>query len=200
MGEGGGPGPCRVSLCVVTDSERSRPYDYANRRGVLRLGWEAVATLSQALAERLDGDDPELVIGVARAGLFPASVIASALRRDVLLVRISRRVDDRVKFEHPVWQTPVPPAVAGKVVAIVDEIADTGETLALVRRSVEEQGAARAITAALVAHSWADPQPDAVSLATDEFVVFPWDSRILVGGRWTPHPEVEAGIRAQHSH
>jgi hypoxanthine-guanine phosphoribosyltransferase len=85
------------------------------------------------------------------------------------------------------------------VVAIVDEIADTGETLALVRRSVEEHGAARAITAALIAHSWADPQPDVVSLVTDEFVVFPWDSRILVGGRWIPHPEVEAGIRAQQS-
>jgi hypothetical protein len=39
-----------------------------------------------------------------------------------------------------------------------------------------------------------------VSLVTDEFVVFPWGARILVSGRWKPHPEVEAGIQAQHPH
>lgn len=182
-----------------SESERPRPYDYANRRGVRSFGWEQVARLSQALAERLDGDRPDLVVGIARAGVFPAFVIASALRRDLLAVRVSRRVDDEVRFEHPVWRVPVPPTVADKAVAVVDEIADTGETLACVRRSVVEQGAARVVTAALVAHSWAAPQPDVVALVTDEFVVFPWDARILVGGRWTAHPEVEAGIRAQHA-
>ena len=63
-----------------------------------------------------------------------------------------------------------------------------------------EHGAARAATASLVAHTWAASQPDLVSLVTDEFVVFPWDARILVEGRWVPHPEVEAGIRAQCPH
>lgn len=176
-----------------------RPYDYANRRGVRFLGWEEVAALGQALAERLEAEPPEIVVGVARAGLFPAFVIASALRRDLRLVRLSRRVDDRVRFEHPVWQVPVPPEVAGKVVAVVDEIADTGETLEVLRRSAVERGAARVVTATLVAHSWAQPRPDAVALVTDELVVFPWDARILVDGRWVTHPEVEAGIAAQRS-
>jgi hypoxanthine phosphoribosyltransferase len=93
---------------------------------------------------------------------------------------------------------PVPPSVAGKVVAVVDEIADTGETLTLVRDSAGDHGAARVVTAALVAHSWADPQPDIVSLVSDEFVVFPWDAQILENGRWVTHPEVEAAIQAQH--
>jgi len=175
-----------------------RPYDYANRRGVRYLSWDEVATLSQSLAERLQGDGPELVVGIARAGVFPAFVVAAALRRELCVVRISRRVDREVKFEHPVWRGPVPQTVAGQVVVVVDEIADTGETLMLVRRSVAEQGAARVVTAALVAHSWALPPPDVVSLMSDEFVVFPWDARILVSGRWVPHPEVEAGIQAQH--
>lgn len=177
---------------------RPRPYDYANRTGVRELGWEEVATLAQTLAERVDGDHPDLVVGIARAGLFPAFVIASALRRELLLVRISRRVEDRVTFEHPVWRAPVPPTVADKAVVVVDEISDTGETLECVRRSVLEQGAAGVVTAALIAHSWASPRPDVVSLVTDELVVFPWDARILVDGLWIPHPEVEAGIRAQH--
>lgn len=175
-----------------------RPYDYANRRGVRYLTWEDLVTLSETLAETLEPERPDIVIGVARAGLFPAFVIASALRRDILAVRVSRRIDDHVRFERPVWHVPVPPTIAGKVVAIVDEIADTGETLALVRRAAEEQGAAAVLTATPVAHSWARPLPDAVSLVTDELVVFPWDRRILVGGSWVTHPEVEAGLDAQH--
>ena len=177
---------------------RTRSYDYAKRDGVRYLSWEEVATLSHALAERLEGNHLDLVVGIARAGLFPAFVIASALRRELCVVRLSRRVDHEVTFDHPVWHVPVPPTVAGKVVAVVDEIADTGETLELVRTSVTEHGAARVVTAALVAHSWPEPRPDVVSLVTDELVVFPWDARIFVGGRWVSHPEVQAAIQAQH--
>jgi len=176
---------------------RPRPYDYSHRFGVRRLGWDEAATLAQSLAERLEGDRPDVVIGVARAGAFPAFVIASALRRELLVVRLSRRVDEEVVFEHPVWRVPVPPTVAGKVVAVVDEIADSDETLECLRRAAIEQGAARIVTVALAAHSWAQPQPDLVALASDELVVFPWDERILAGGRWIPLPEVEDAIGAQ---
>lgn len=182
------------------DRGRRRPYDYARRYGVRYLSWEEVAGLSQGLAEILEGDHPQLVVGVLRAGVFPAFVVSAALRCDLSVVRISRRVDQEVTYEHPVWRVPVPPSVAGKVVAVVDEIADTGETLTLVRDAVGDHAAARVITATLVAHSWAEPQPDVVSLVSDEFVVFPWDARILDNGRWVPHPEVEAGIRAQDRH
>jgi hypothetical protein len=34
-------------------------------------------------------------------------------------------------------------------------------------------------------------------LTTDEFVVFPWDRRVLVDGRWERHPEVIAALEAQ---
>ena len=157
---------------------------------------EEVAALSRDLAETLEDAVPELVVGIARAGLFPAFVVAAALRRELCVIRISRRVDEEVTFEHPVWRVPLPSTITGRVVAVVDEIADTGETLALVRHSAAEHGAARVVTATLVAHSWASQQPDVVAISSDELVVFPCDARILVGGRWVPHPEVEAAIDA----
>jgi len=178
-------------------AERPRPYDYAHRTGVRRFGWDEIAAMSQELAERLEREQPDVVIGVARAGVLPAMVIASALRCELLAVRLSRRVDDEVRFEHPVWHVPVPPAVRDKTVVVVDEIADSGETLGCVRASALRQGAARVLSAALVAHSWAEPRPDVVALVSDELVVFPWDERILANGRWIPLPEVEAAIRAQ---
>ena len=158
---------------------------------------EEVAALSRDLAETLEDAVPELVVGIARAGLFPAFVVAAALRRELCVIRISRRVDEEVTFEHPVWRVPLPSTITGRVVAVVDEIADSDETLECLRRAAIEQGAARIVTVALAAHSWAQPQPDLVALASDELVVFPWDERILAGGRWIPLPEVEDAIGAQ---
>jgi uncharacterized protein len=92
---------------------------------------------------------------------------------------------------------PVPADVAGKVVAVVDEIADTGETLAMVAQAVLQAGAAAVITGCLVAHSWASPRPGQVVLTTDELVVFPWDRQVLQEGKWQPHPEIVAAVQAQ---
>jgi hypoxanthine phosphoribosyltransferase len=174
-------------------------YDYSQRKGVRWLSWDDFANLSAALAERLESSGIEIVIGIARAGLFPATALACAWRRELYPVRVTRRVDDEITFKTPVWRVPVATDLAGKVVVVVDEIADTGETLALVRDAAHEHGAARVITACLVSHSWANPVPDVSALVSDELVLFPWDRQVLVDGRWQLHPELEAAISAQHA-
>jgi hypoxanthine phosphoribosyltransferase len=90
-----------------------------------------------------------------------------------------------------------PPDVAGKTVAVVDEISDTGQTLCLAAENTKNLGALQVVTATLVSHSWADPAPDVTALMSDEFIIFPWDQPVLDGGTWVTHPEIEAGLRAQ---
>jgi hypoxanthine phosphoribosyltransferase len=172
-------------------------YDYARRQGVREISWEEFAALSARLAEELVEAGVEAVVGIAKAGLFPATAVACNLRREMYPVRVSRRVNDEVVHKSPVWIVPVSPEVKGKVVAVVDEIADTGETLALVANSVRENGAVRVVTACLVSHSWANPAPDVSALITDALVIFPWDREVLVGGEWQPHPEIVAALKAQ---
>ena len=96
-----------------------------------------------------------------------------------------------MSFERPVWRVDVCPAVESKVVAVIDEIADTGETLALVAERVKEMGAAGVTTASLVSHSWAKPPVDVVGLVTDALVIFPWDKQVYRDGCWQSHPELE---------
>lgn len=84
----------------------------------------------------------------------------------------------------------VTPQVAGKRIAVIDEMADTGETLALVAQQVREQGASVVITASLVRHSWAQPRPDCVALTTDALVIFPWDKQVYQDGQWQTHPSL----------
>ncbi|OGO50940.1 MAG: hypothetical protein A2148_02260 [Chloroflexi bacterium RBG_16_68_14] len=176
---------------------KARSYDYAARKGIREVSWEEFAALSAQLAEALARRKVDTVIGVARAGLFPATAVACALRCELYPVRITRRLHDEVVYDSPVWKVPVSHLVAGKVVAVVDEIADTGETLTLVTEQVRALGAKRVVTACLVSHSWAKPAPDVSALFTDEFIIFPWDRRVLIDGRWQRHPEIAAALAAQ---
>jgi hypoxanthine phosphoribosyltransferase len=156
--------------------------------------------MSAQLAETLAAKKIDTIVGIARAGLFPAAAVASALRCELYPVRLTRRLHDEVVYDSPVWRVPVSPLIEGKSVAVVDEITDSGETLMLVAGQARELHAARVVTACLVSHSWAQPPPDVCALVTDEFVVFPWDQRVLIDGQWQRHPEVVAALQAQARH
>ena len=174
-----------------------KPYDYAQRDGVHEISWLEFYELAKKLAEGLAAHQPDVIIGVARAGLFPATAVACMLRRELFPVRITRRLDDEVVYDLPVWKTKVPSDVAGKVVAVVDEIADSGQTLALVAEAVEQAGASKVITACLVSHSWAEPSPDLRAVVSDALVIFPWDQQVFLDGKWQPHPEIVSAMEAQ---
>jgi len=174
-----------------------KSYDYTNRDGFVPITWEGFAELTRALAEGLYVEGVEAVVGIARPGLFPATQVAMHLRTELFPVRVTRRVADLPTYEHPVWKVPVSPEVAGKVVAVIDEIADTGESLAVVAEEARRLGAARVITATLAAHTWAHPRPDVCPLVTDALVLWPWDQRVLAAGNWTAHPELEQAAASQ---
>lgn len=172
-------------------------YDYAHRQGVTQISWEDFGSISVTLAEMIEPYHPEIILGIARAGLFPATAVACWLCSELYPVRITRRLNDRVVYAQPIWKVPVPDQVADKVVVVVDEIADTGETLALVADAVRTRGAAKIFTASLFSHTWAKPVPDVVAQVSDAFIIFPWDKQRLVDRNWQLNPEIKAGLEAQ---
>jgi hypoxanthine phosphoribosyltransferase len=174
-----------------------KSYDYAHRKGVRQITWDDFAGLAARLAELVEPFQPQLILGIARAGLFPATAVACSLRRELFPIRLTRRMNDQVLYDRPQWKVPIPPEVTGKVVLVIDEIADTGQTLSIADQSARAAGAKEVITACLVSHSWADPTPQFSALLSDEFVIFPWDRRVLLNGKWIAHPEIVSGLRAQ---
>ena len=176
-----------------------KSYDYSQRKGVEEISWERFASLTATLAEGIALEEIEVVVGIARGGLFPATAVACALRKELFPVRITRRLNDLVTFQQPVWKVDVSKEVEGKIVAVIDEIADTGETLQMVAQRVREQKAARVITACLVSHSWARPAPDHTALVTDAMVIFPWDKQVYQDGKWQAHPELADALKLQHN-
>lgn len=176
-----------------------KSYDYAHRSGVRYISWNDFASLAVHLAELVEPFKPQIILGIARAGLFPATAVACSLRCELFPIRLTRRLNDEVIYNHPIWKVPVAQDVEGKIVVIIDEIADSGQTLALAAESANELAARRVITASLVSHSWADPAPRVSAMVSDEFVIFPWDQQVLENGKWVTHPEVAKGLKAQAS-
>jgi predicted house-cleaning noncanonical NTP pyrophosphatase (MazG superfamily) len=124
-----------------TDVERVRSYDYARRVGLRPVSWDEFGALTVRLAESLAPAGIEGVVGVARAGLLPAVAVAAALRCNLHPVQLTRRENDLVVRDAPEWKVRVSPAVAGRVVAVVDDVADSGQTLSMVAAEAMKAGA-----------------------------------------------------------
>jgi hypoxanthine phosphoribosyltransferase len=164
-------------------------YDHRHA-GVTKITWVRFGELCKELALAVAAYDPEIVVGIAKGGVLPAAVLASLLRREFYPVRLSRRHDDRIVRDRPVLLSPMPKAVAGKRVIVIDDIAVTGETLRLAVQEALRLGATAAKTATLFVHS--DSQrPDYFVLETDDLILNPWDYLVLEGGRFVVNPEYQ---------
>jgi hypoxanthine phosphoribosyltransferase len=172
-------------------------YNYSNRQGIHPISWDDFHGLVRALAAAVAPWRPEIVLPVLRGGAYPGALLAHILQIEVYPVRLTRRVDDVVVRDSPVWLVEPPAVVAGRRVLVVDEMCSTGETINLVRDRVMALGAAGARAATLYAHTWGAPASDYVGLITDELVLNPWDREIWRDGAFRFHPEYVAALAEQ---
>ena len=112
--------------------------------------------------------DPEVVIGIAKAGVIPGAVVASILQRDFASIAITK--------EGSVIAGP-PRLVTGKRVLLVDETCDTGETMRMAVAALVNAGAADVRTA--VGFRTGPYEPDFSALETESTIVLPWDEDLL---------------------
>lgn len=176
----------------------NNPYEYSTRTGIRPISWDDFHGLVKALAVAVAPWRPEIILPVGRGGYYPGTLLAHILQVEVYPVRLTRRVDDVVVRESPLWLVEPPAAVAGRRVLVVDEMGSTGETLRMVRARALALGAAKARTATLYAHTWCpDDAVDYVGLITDELVLNPWDREIYRDGAFHFHPEYAAALAEQ---
>ncbi|MFC7404011.1 phosphoribosyltransferase [Georgenia alba] len=160
------------------------------------LGWEQFGGFSRELARDIvaSGWMPDLVIAVARGGLLPAGALAYALG-------VKAMGTLNVEFYTGVGETLPEPVVLpplmdtselpGHKVLVVDDVADSGKTLALVMDmirakglpvdadrdgTVESSAPVDARSAVIYAKSASIIDPDYVWRHTDRWINFPWST------------------------
>lgn len=149
--------------------------------GAFELSWELFGELCRALAVRVAQDyRPDLVIGLATAGVMPAATVATMLSTDFEAMKVTRRERGERVRAQPAVLSPTPIAARGRRVLIVDEITTSGDTLRLALAAVREVGPAAVRTAT----SFVRPggyRPDYHALETEALIVFPWDRQVMEG-------------------
>jgi len=156
-------------------------------KGVLEIEWPFFGELSRGLALKVArAYDPDLVIGIATAGVIPGAVIAAILGREFHSFMVSRRFQASRAREAPEVFGSAPKEARRKRVLIVDETCDSGDTLRLAVSAVQEAGASEVRTA--VAIRTGEYAPDFHAIATESTIILPWDREILVDGELRPNP------------
>lgn len=157
--------------------------------GVLEVDWAFFGELCRVLALRVyRGFDPDLVIGIARAGVIPGAVVASILQCDFASMAITRSESGA----RPVVIAGPPRLVTGRRVLIVDETCDTGDTLKLALHAVRELKPEDVRTA--VSFRTGSYAPDFHALETESFIILPWDREIIVDGEIVMRPDYAARL------
>ncbi len=99
-------------------SPRKRTVDAA--KGVLEIEWPLFGELSRGLALKVArAYDPEVVIGIATAGVIPGAVIAAILGREFHSLVVSRKYHAEYLRESPEVFGTAPRDVRGRRVLIV---------------------------------------------------------------------------------
>ena len=163
---------------------RSAPRRLAGPEATLEVDWPFFGELCRALALKVARDfDPEVVLGIARAGAIPGVVVASILQVEFASMAVHRPG----KGQAPVLVSGPPASLRDRRVLVVDATCDSGETMQLALREVEAQHPKDVRSAvAIQTGAW---RPDYEAFLTASFIVLPWDREILAKGKLVIRPD-----------
>ena len=144
------------------------------------LTWQTFGDASRELAQMVvdSGFEPDVVVAIARGGLPVGGAIAYALgTKGVGTMNVEFYTDIDERLPQPIILPPLLDTeyMKGLKVLIADDVADTGETLALVKRLME-QHADEVRTVCLYEKSRSVISPDYVWKRTDQWITFPWSA------------------------
>jgi hypoxanthine phosphoribosyltransferase len=144
------------------------------------LTWATFGDAARELAQRVsdDGFRPDLILAIARGGLFVAGALGYALSvKNLHVMNVEFYNGVGSTFDMPVMLPPVPSTVdfSEKKVLIADDVADTGKTLELVRGFVADHVAE--VRSAVVYEKPASlVKCDYVWKRTGQWINFPWST------------------------
>ncbi|QGA53562.1 phosphoribosyltransferase [Sulfolobus sp. E5-1-F] len=135
---------------------------------------DAVFSIGEALVK--SNYIPDVLVAVLTGGIVPAKLLS-----DLLDLKVIRYID--IKFYRSVGKTESKPVIRsvytdsleGKKVLVVDDVADTGETLEAVSNVITMFNPAKVMTATLYLKPWSKRFPDFYYKQIDKWIIFPWD-------------------------
>ena len=142
------------------------------------LSWALFGKAARELATQVadDGFRPDLILSIARGGLFVAGALGYALdvkNLHVINVEFYTGVDERLAMPVVLPPVPQPVDLSGARVLVADDVADTGATLGLVKEFCLEH-VAEVRCAVIYEKPASTVHCEYVWRETDKWINFPW--------------------------
>lgn len=145
----------------------------------VQYSWDDVYKLCKELAEKIkqSGFKPDAIVAIARGGWVPARILADFLFvKELYSVKaehwgIVATVTGKARITQPLTAD-----LSGKSVLVVDDVADTGETVEIVSKHVKERGAKEVRTAVIDFKHTSKFVPDYYAREMERWawIVYPW--------------------------
>ena len=154
------------------------------------LTWQGFGDASRELTQQIvdSGWVPDLIVAIARGGLIPAGAIAYAMDvKAIGTMNVEFYSGIGETLDEPMLLPPLMdvPAMDGKRVLVVDDVADSGKTLKMVMDLIDEHGLSldgsssvhvEARSAVIYKKPVSIIEPDYVWAYTDKWINFPWST------------------------
>ena len=160
------------------------------------LSWELFGQAQEELAQQIADSDfsPEVLVAVARGGMLPGGALTYSLGVKLTdAINVEFYTDVNETLADPILLAPLldTDSIRGRRILVVDDVADSGRTLALVLKLLRGFGA-EVRSAVLYTKPRTVVQPDFSWRTTDKWIVFPWSAKPPVTARSlrrTSHPQ-----------
>jgi len=140
------------------------------------VSWEHFYQLTLELVDKVlrSGYRPDVIIGISRGGLVPLRIFSDEFENvEIGVIRVVFYEDvEKTKSEPKITQD-VNVDVSGRKVLIVDDVADTGRSLEVVRKHIQDKGASSVRIATVYYKPWSILKPDYYVKKTEKWIIFP---------------------------
>jgi hypoxanthine phosphoribosyltransferase len=145
------------------------------------LTWDSFGVAGRELAVTIaeDGYQPDIILSVARGGVFVAGLLAYALDcKNLHLVNVEFYTGVGTTLDMPVMLAPVPDVVdfSDKKVLIADDVADSGKTLKLIYDFCQD-AVAEVRSTVLYEKPRSEVKCEYVWKRTEAWINFPWSDQ-----------------------
>ncbi len=141
--------------------------------------WDEVLAKSIKLAENIRKTERfqfDCIIGVSRGGLALTRIMSDLLDiQNVMITRCEYYTDIGEKKKKPVITQKIQGNISGRNVLVVDDVADTGESLLVIKSYLESKRPNQVKIATIFIKPWCKVMPDYFVSRTDAWIIFPWE-------------------------
>lgn len=141
--------------------------------------WDDIFAKSIKLAEKIrktEREELECIVGISRGGLALTRIMSDLLDiQDVMITRCEYYTDIGEKGKKPVITQKIQGNISGRKVLVVDDVADSGESLTVIKKYLESKRPVDVKISTIFIKPWCKMTPDYYVAKTDAWIIFPWE-------------------------